>query len=97
MTVGTGPRMRRAAVSALTGEGLDELMSMIDQALAEGGIEAEVSLDPEAGADLAWAYANGDVLSRRDDADGGITLRVGIASAALPKFERRYGERLSKL
>ncbi|MEQ1753217.1 MAG: GTPase HflX [Micropepsaceae bacterium] len=97
MTVGTGPRMRRAAVSALTGEGLDGLMSMIDQALAEGGIEAEVTLDPQEGADLAWAYANGDVLSRNEGSDGCIKLRVGIATTSLPKFQRRYGDRLLKV
>jgi len=85
---------KSAPVSALTGEGIDRLMQMIDDAMAAGTIEAELKLDAHAGADLAWAYANGDVFKRRDAEDGGVTLRVGIASAALPKFERRFGSRL---
>ena len=85
---------KSAPVSALTGEGIDRLMQMISDALAAGTIEAELKLDAHAGADLAWAYANGDVCKRRDAEDGGVTLRVGIASAALPKFERRFGSRL---
>ena len=85
---------RSVAVSALTGEGFDKLLAMIDATLAANAIEAELRLEPEAGADIAWAYENGDVLKRTSDAKGRIKLRVAIAGAALPKFERRFGARL---
>lgn len=85
---------RSVAVSALTGEGFDKLLAMIDTTLAANAIEAELRLEPDAGADIAWAYENGDVLKRTSDAKGRIKLRVAIAGAALPKFERRFGARL---
>lgn len=85
---------RSVAVSALTGEGFDKLLAMIDTTLAANAIEAELRLEPDAGADIAWAYENGDVLKRTSDAKGRIKLRVAIAGTALPKFERRFGARL---
>jgi GTPase len=85
---------RSVAVSALTGEGFEKLLAMIDTTLAANAIEAELRLEPDAGADIAWAYENGDVLKRTSDAKGRIKLRVAIAGAALPKFERRFGARL---
>ncbi len=87
---------KSVSVSALTGEGLDRLLAMIDEELAAGAIEAELKLDPEAGADLAWAYENGDVLKRTNDAKGRVKLRVAIVASALPKFERRFGPRLTR-
>jgi GTPase len=85
---------RSVAVSALTGEGFDKLLAMVDATLAANAIEAELRLEPDAGADIAWAYENGDVLKRSSDAKGRIKLRVAIAGAALPKFERRFGARM---
>ena len=67
---------------------------MIDETLAESAIEAELRLAPDEGADLAWAYANGDVLKRTNDAKGRVKLKVAIVADALPKFERRFGARL---
>jgi GTP-binding protein HflX len=94
-TAANGKREPRSvAVSALTGEGFDKLLAMIDATLAANAIEAELRLEPDAGADIAWAYENGDVLKRTSDAKGRIKLRVAIAGAALPKFERRFGVRL---
>jgi GTP-binding protein HflX len=85
---------RSVSLSALTGEGFDKLLAMIDATLAASAIEAELRLEPDAGADLAWAYENGDVLKRTSDAKGRLKLRVAIVAGALPKFERRFGARL---
>jgi GTP-binding protein HflX len=85
---------KSVSVSALTGEGLDRLLKMIDSTLAETAIEADLKLEPHAGADIAWTYENADVLKRSSDAKGNVKLRVAIAAAALPKFERRFGARL---
>ncbi|NOT41532.1 MAG: GTPase HflX [Alphaproteobacteria bacterium] len=85
---------RTVSLSALTSEGFDNLLAMIDGTLAKSAIEAELRLEPDAGADLAWAYENGDVLKRTADAKGRVKLRVAIVAGALPKFERRFGTRL---
>ena len=94
-TAANGKRQPRSvSLSALTGEGFDKLLGMIDATLAASAIEAELRLEPDAGADLAWAYENGDVLKRTADAKGRVKLRVAIVAGALPKFERRFGARL---
>ncbi len=94
-TAANGKRQPRSvSLSALTGEGFDNLLGMIDATLAANAIEAELRLEPDAGADLAWAYENGDVLKRTADAKGRVKLRVAIVAGALPKFERRFGTRL---
>ena len=85
---------KSVSVSALTGEGLEQLLQLIDDAMAANAIEAQLNLEPAEGADLAWAYSHGDVLTRHDAEDGAITLRVGIASAAYPIFQHRFGARL---
>jgi GTPase len=85
---------KSVSISALTGEGFDRLLAMIDEALSASSVEAELRLAPEDGADLAWAYANGDVLKRANDAKGRVKLKVAIVADALPKFERRFGARL---
>ena len=87
---------KSVSISALTGEGFDRLLKMIGEALSESSVEAELRLAPEDGADLAWAYANGDVLKRTNDARGRVKLKVAIVADALPKFERRFGARLVK-
>ncbi len=93
-TAANGKRQPRSvSLSALTGEGFDKLLGMIDATLAANAIEAELRLEPDAGADLAWAYENGDVLKRTADAKGRVKLRVAIVAGALPKFERRFGTR----
>ena len=86
----------RVAVSALTGEGVDALLKAIDAALADSSIQADILLGAAEGADLAWAYANADVLSRQDAEDGGVHLRISVPEQAFSRFERRYGERIVK-
>jgi len=85
---------KSVSISALTGEGFERLLKMIDEALAESAVEAELRLAPEEGADLAWAYANGDVLKRTNDTKGRVKLRMALTAAVLPRFERRFGARL---
>ena len=85
---------KSVSVSALTGENLDRLLKMVDEALAMSAIEADLNLEPTAGADIAWTYENADVLKRTSDAKGHVKLRIAMAAASLPKFERRFGARL---
>ncbi|MFO0201909.1 MAG: GTPase HflX, partial [Alphaproteobacteria bacterium] len=75
-------------VSALTGEGLDELRRAIDARLSAGLETMEVSIPTTDGAGLAWLYAHGEVLSRQDD-DETIRLTVRLSSADRARFEGR--------
>ncbi len=70
-------------LSALSGEGCDALLRVLDERLAEGrGIVAlEVPLAD--GATLAWLYRRGEVLSRTDDeAHAHLTVRLEPADQA---------------
>ncbi|MBR0679039.1 GTPase HflX [Roseomonas eburnea] len=75
-------------VSALTGEGLEELRRAIDARLAAGLETVEVTVPPADGARLAWLYAHGEVLTRQD-AEDGIHLTVRLSPANRARFEER--------
>jgi GTP-binding protein HflX len=75
-------------VSALTGEGLDELRRAIDARLAAGLETIEVTVPTTDGAGLAWLYEHGEVLSRQDGEDG-ISLTVRLSPADRARFEGR--------
>ena len=56
------------AISALTGEGVDDLLMRIDQILTSGATVQEIVVPATAGRRIAWLHAHGDVL---EDTDGG--------------------------
>ena len=91
-----GPESAEVPVSAITGEGIDQLLARIDEALSRNFIDAWLELEGSDGAGLAWAYAHGDVVSRKDRDDGHITLQMTLPTAAIGSFERRFGERMRR-
>jgi GTP-binding protein HflX len=79
------PETRRAIpVSALSGEGIDRLITAIEARLAQSRQTLELSIDPADGAGLSWLYRNSEVLSRgmRDDGRLGVTVRADAEKAA---------------
>lgn len=75
-------------VSALTGEGLEELRSAIDARLSAGMETIELTVPGSDGAALAWLYQHGEVLAR-DDGDEGVRLTVRLSPADRARFEGR--------
>ncbi len=75
-------------VSALTGEGLEELRRAIDARLSAGMETIEVTLPGSDGAGLAWLHQHGEVLSR-DDREDGVHLTVRLSPADRARFEGR--------
>lgn len=70
---------RPALVSAVTGEGIPQLLDAIDHRLGTADEIVDLTLAVYDGKLLAWAYANADVLSRESDAATGalrLTLRL---------------------
>jgi GTP-binding protein HflX len=84
-------RARRAdavAVSAVTGEGVDDLTARLVSLVDEGPVLV-ISLDTADGEGLAWLYRHGRVLGRTtDDAVGSVIVRARLAPEALAKFEQ---------
>jgi GTP-binding protein HflX len=83
-----GPeRARQYPVSALSGEGIDQLLQAVEDRLG-AGTAREVTVPLSDGATIAWLYRNGDVRSREDDGDV-ARLTVALDPAATAQFERR--------
>ena len=76
------------AISALTGEGFDILLGVVDRRLAASMKIVDVDLKPEDGANLAWLYAHGEIVERKDE-DEAIHLKVRLDAANLARFENR--------
>ncbi|HEV7457557.1 MAG TPA: GTPase HflX [Roseococcus sp.] len=73
------------AVSAMTGEGLDQLRAALDERLSAGMVTAELTLAPADGARLAWLYRHGEVL-RRVEEEGAVRLTVRLSPADRARF-----------
>ncbi len=81
---------RPALVSAITGEGLDDLMASIERRVASGRTVLEVVVPPEDGAGLAWLYENGEVLNRRADRQGRVTVDLRVGPERVERVLRRF-------
>ncbi|HSC19595.1 MAG TPA: GTPase HflX [Rhizomicrobium sp.] len=79
------------AISALTGDGLPELLARIKGCLSAGETVYRLRLESADGAGLAWAYKHGRVMSRRDRADG-LSLTVAVDPAEVDRFILRFGD-----
>jgi GTP-binding protein HflX len=80
-------RSPSVAVSARTGEGVDELAREVERHILEGQTEAEFRVPPEAGKVLAFLADRGTILTRSYD-DGVVSLRVRLTRADLARAGR---------
>ena len=76
-----------ASLSALTGQGADDLLALLDDLLGRQDRVTTVHLDSDEGAALAWLYRHGEVLSRRDGEDG-VSLKVRLDPIAWGRFRK---------
>lgn len=78
-------------VSALTGAGCDNLLAVIDEALAKSDSVADIDVALSDGATMAWLYERGEVLERVDD---GLQSRmtVRLAPRDLARFRKQQDE-----
>lgn len=56
---------KQLKISALTGDGIDSLLSHIDKLLQMGSKTYQLSLELSQGKELAWLHAHGEVLQQR--------------------------------
>jgi GTP-binding protein HflX len=82
------------AVSALTGEGMDDLLAAIDGRLAATRRVYHYLLGPTQGAGIAWLYDHGEVFERSERPDGAVRMSVRLDPADAERFGRRAGGRL---
>ena len=76
-------------VSALSGEGIDNLLTAIESRLGEARQTLQLLLDPSDGAGLSWLYRHSEVLSRqmRDDGRLEISVRADAKNAEMVKHK----------
>ncbi|AOX17569.1 GTPase HflX [Kozakia baliensis] len=77
------------AISAITGEGLPNLLSALDEYMTASMKLAHVRLDISDGAALAWLYEHGEVLERLDQ-ETGISLEVRLFEQDRARFEQAH-------
>ncbi len=78
-----------AVVSAITGEGVDQLMRQVEGRLSGDLAELTVHLTPDRMNLIDWLYRNADVLAREDREDGGMELRLRVTRAMRDEVEER--------
>ena len=76
-------------VSAVSGEGLDDLLQAV-AGLVDEAPPVEARLPPGEGAAIAWLYRNGRVISRESADDGGVRMAVRLSPKALGQFEQLF-------
>jgi len=75
-------------VSAVTGEGCDALLALLDQRLESDRAPVDLDVPLSDGAAIAWLYAHGEVVNRRDD-ETRAHLAVRLSHADLGRFKHR--------
>jgi GTP-binding protein HflX len=75
-------------VSAATGEGCQELLALLDRRFDSGRQAVELAVPLSDGAAIAWLYAHGEVVERRDD-ETRAHLAVRLSPADLGRFKHR--------
>ena len=84
-------------VSAVTGEGLQPLLELIEGRLGAEDTIYEILLDPEDGKGQAWLHDRGEVLSRRNYQDGRTLIRVRLPADKAGQASARFGTAMKLL
>jgi len=88
----TADEPAQICVSAVNGEGVDDLCARVDALLTIDRETYAVTIEGSDGAPLAWLHAHGDVLAERQQ-DGLVTLEVRLSDKASGQFRKLYPAR----
>ena len=77
-------------VSALTGQGLEDLRAAIETRLASGRIVFDIALDPANGGGLHWLHENTEVMGKSTGSDGAVHVRVRVAPERVEPVRRKF-------
>ena len=83
--------IRPVAISAITGEGVHSLSSLIEERIAGVLASVDISLSAAQAGDVDWIYRNGEVTARKDRDDGGIDLTIRATEAIRKELAERFG------
>jgi GTP-binding protein HflX len=89
---GKGDEPNQVAVSALTGQGIDNLLALIEQKIAGDLISRKIEVAPEHFADVAWLYENAIVQDRQAKDDGTLIITADLTPENADAYDRRVKE-----
>jgi GTPase len=75
-------------LSAVTGDGIADLLACLDRRLASGRETVDLSLPLSDGAAISWLYQHGEVIARREDQSTAY-MRVRLDPADTKRFRQR--------
>ena len=78
------------AVSAITGEGIEQLTQAIARLLGVDDRVCGFVLDLSDGAAFAWLYAHGEMIERTDEPDGTAAVSVRLSASDADRFTKRF-------
>ena len=84
---------RVVPVSALTGEGIDDLLAQIDAKLGEARKTLFVDIDIADGKALAWLYRRGQIIDRTDD-EAFAHVKVSLEPEDADRFQSQFTYKL---
>ncbi|QPC87748.1 GTPase HflX [Mesorhizobium sp. NBSH29] len=79
------------AISAISGEGISALVSVIESRVSGELENIAITLRPDQLGLIDWLYRNGDVTSRVDNEDGGISVVLRATESARAEIETKLG------
>jgi GTP-binding protein HflX len=82
---------RPVLVSALTGEGTDTLIAVIEAEFARSRVTLDVALDLSDGAGMSWLHRHAEVLARDEGADGRMHMTVRVAPDRAGIVRAKFG------
>ncbi|MFA6279774.1 MAG: GTPase HflX [Bdellovibrionales bacterium] len=90
---GVNPQARGGvvAVSALTGEGIDALLALLEEQLAARTKVYDIDLPLSEGAAFAWLYGHGRVIEKQDKR-AKVLLKVTLEPADFGRFISKFGK-----
>ncbi|MBL8577135.1 MAG: GTPase HflX [Mesorhizobium sp.] len=81
------------AISAVTGEGIDALTTLIEQRVSGELVPVDVTLRPDQLGLTDWLYRNGEVVSRADNDDGSVSISMRVTEATREEISVRLDGR----
>jgi GTPase len=82
---------RPVLASALSGEGIDNLIAAIEARLGESRQTLQLSIDPADGAGLSWLYRHSEVLSKDIGDDGRLAVIVRADADKAAQVRAKFG------
>jgi GTP-binding protein HflX len=81
---------RPALVSAITGEGCDALLDVIEQRLAKSRVVLDLVLDPADGAGVSWLHRHSEVMDKHLTDDGRLSMTVRADSTNAERIRSKF-------